>query len=88
MPLPIKNVDFVEMSDLFEGCQGAWMVFSNSDPNCSWGDNNRTFINASYIASIISGYEDDDEEIKKQIETVLKRIAETSPTDFYVDLEN
>ena len=94
----IVTTSFVEASDLFENCLEAWDVFCNSDPNCSWGDNNRTLINASYIGSVLEDYdvdEDSSPDLSEQISTVLKRIKETggqlqdgSNDDFYVDLEN
>ena len=89
MKILVKTTDFVEASDLFENCRGAWNAFANSEPNCSWGANNRTLINSSYIASILEQYdsEDDGEEVPKQIQTVQDRIKELKD-DFYVDLEN
>ena len=89
MTILVKTTDFVEASDLFDNCRGAWNAFTTSEPNCSWGDNNRTLINASYIASVLEQYdsEDDAEEVARQIQSVQDRIKELKD-DFYVDLEN
>lgn len=89
MTILVKTTVFVEASDLFKNCRGAWNAFTISEPNCSWGDNNRTLINASYIASVLEQYdsEDDGEEVARQIQTVQDRIKELKD-DFYVDLEN
>lgn len=98
MSVRVLSTEFVQASDLFENCRSAWHIFAYSDPNCSWGDNNRTLINASYIGSILRQYEveeDDPADLPQQIYTVLRRIKETGEQlinrtndDFYVDLEN
>lgn len=95
MAVQIKTTDFVEASELFKDCPRAWNLFTNSDPNCSWGDNNRTLINASYIESILSLDDDHLEHLQTEIDTVLNRIKEVNGVlingetdDFYVDLEN
>lgn len=95
MSVTMKTVNFVERSELFDNCEDAFAAFSDN-PNCSWGDNDRTLIYASYIASILNGCDPDDydnpENFKEQRETVRQRITEVKATyscdDFYVDLEN
>jgi hypothetical protein len=93
--LPIKTTEFVEQSDLFKGCQKAWRFFENSEPNCDFGNNNRTLVNSSIIVSVLNLCDDEEGELAKQIKIVLERIEEArkilvtgDSDDFYVDLEN
>jgi len=104
MCVPIKTIEFVEKSDLFEQCDSAWNFFIDNKTKGSFGNNNITLINASDIVWVLSKnfnfsplfmknhYGD---EIQSQINKVVKRIEEIGKKlidgdcdDFYVDLEN
>jgi hypothetical protein len=87
-----KTAEFVDATDLFEGCDKAWDYFCDSDPDCSWGNNNRTLVTADTIFDALHDFDGDvedeeEEELGRQIDTVLERVKELGD-DFYVDLEN
>lgn len=83
----IKTCRYVQASEIFKGFGLAWDVFINSDPNCSWGDNNRSMVSADVI---INALEESDLNVgneAKQVEQVIKILDSLEP-DVYVDLEN
>jgi hypothetical protein len=83
----IKTCRYVEASEIFKGFGLAWDVFINSDPQCSWGDNNRSMVTADVI---INALEESDLNVgneAKQVEQVIKILDSLEP-DVYVDLEN
>jgi hypothetical protein len=67
----------------------AWSAFAESDPKCSFGDNNRTLVTPNVILNCLHELRDtgDDEGIKEEIEIVISRL-ESLPVDMCVDLEN
>lgn len=76
--------EFVEASEVFMDYKLAWDVFINSDPNCTWGDNNRSMVTPNVI---IDALENSDDEQQPQVQKVVK-ILKSLPPDMYVDLEN
>jgi hypothetical protein len=83
----IKTCQYVEASEVFKGYGLAWDVFINSEPNCTWGDNNRSLVTPDVI---IDAMENSDLNVgpeQRQVEQVVK-ILESLPQDMYVDLEN
>lgn len=83
----IKTCRYVEATEIFKGYGLAWDVFINSDPQCTWGDNNRSMVTAEVI---IYALEESDLNVgneANQVEQVLK-ILDTIEPDVYVDLEN
>lgn len=80
----IKTCQYVEASEVFKGFGLAWDVFVNSDPNCTWGNNNRSMVTPDVI---IDALENSDEEEQTQVKKVVK-ILKSLPQDMYVDLEN
>ncbi|MGA2440207.1 MAG: hypothetical protein ABSH08_04575 [Tepidisphaeraceae bacterium] len=82
--MTIHNCQFVNASDVFKGLGDLWEEFSKSDPNFSWGGNNRTLIDGKAILDHL-----DNSAIKnhRQEEKLRRRIAKL-PDDVYVDLEN
>jgi hypothetical protein len=89
MSIPVLTCEFVESSEVFRDCPSAMEVFSECDPDCSWGNNNRTMVTPDVIINTLDGaYIDEDEaELQKEIDTVLARLREL-PHTMYVDLEN
>lgn len=90
--LPIQTCQFVQFSDLFQGCPAAADLFSNTDPNCSWGDNNRTMVVPHFITNHLKSVADFSNRKRltaeqRQVKTVLARL-DALPADVYVDLEN
>jgi hypothetical protein len=78
----IKTVNFVDATDVFDGCRTAWSLFLEAGPDCSFGNNNRTLVTAD---TIIDALHECDEH--PEVDTVLERLNELGE-DFYVDLEN
>ena len=75
---------FVEASNVFKDLPLAWNCFSESEPDCSWGDNNRTMVTPDTIIDALENADCDgcEDEVASVIER-LKSLGET-----YVDLEN
>ena len=83
----IKTCRYVEASEIFKGFGLDWDVFINSDPNCTWGDNNRSMVTPDVI---INALEESDLNVgneANQVEQVIKILDSLEP-DVYVDLEN
>lgn len=92
--LQIKVCQFVDFSDLFAGCDLISTAFSNSDPDMSWGNNNRTMASREAMQTAIDNLEYDKDFVEgsesdwdAQLESVESRIA-SLPYDVYIDLEN
>jgi len=85
-----KTCEFYEASDLFEDCEFAWQRFTDSDPDCSWGNNNRTLVRAVLIYDALDRLitDEDDVNVELEMEAVKNRIKEQIGLDSYVDLEN
>lgn len=81
----IQTCQFVSATDVFKGCGLAWDVFAGGDPDCSWGDNNRTMVTPDVIIRVL---EQDEHEgsTKRQVTIALKRLEQLGQT--YVDLES
>lgn len=88
-----KTCNFIEVSSIFrlnnalmKPCTLAWDVFVNSDPKCTWGDNNRSLVTPDVIIDALEN-SDFDENAKDQVEEVLQRLKSIEP-NIYIDLEN
>jgi hypothetical protein len=44
MKTTIHTCRFVKSSNLFKGLTKLWLPFTDSEPDFSWGDNNRTLV--------------------------------------------
>jgi hypothetical protein len=92
--MKINSCAFVVASEVFDECPLAWNLFCGSDPNCSWGDNNRTLITGNVIRGVLELLdlpEADEEwtEEQKQVEKVFIRLDLLfSLGNLYIDLEN
>ena len=83
--LPIQTCQYVEGTKVFNDFPKAWDVFFNSEPDCSWGDNNRTLVSPSTIINALEGCDcepDKQDEVDKVI-AILLDLGET-----YIDLES
>lgn len=89
MTLTAQIVSFVNGTDLFYGNPKAWDAFVESDPDCSWGNNNRTLVSSTFMQTVLSELDadDDDDDADEQIQKVLE-LVKTLPADVYIDLEN
>lgn len=88
----ILTCEFVECSEVFKDCPLAHDIFVNSDPDCSWGGNNRTMVTPNVLIAILSAHEEWiesswDKKEAKQVAKVLKRLHKL-PETMYIDLEN
>jgi hypothetical protein len=79
--MKIDKCLFVCGSDVFRGCRETWLAFSESDPDCSWGNNNRSLVSRDFLLTAL------DEVDAKGVEVVRERI-ERLPVEVYIDLEN
>ena len=76
---------FVLGTELFKGCQKAWLEFSDSDVDCSWGNNNRTLVDTFTIRSVLE--EDDHPKLFARLD-VLDELTKLGNGIIYIDLEN
>jgi len=83
----VKSCKFVEASNVFRGCPLAWDLFINSNPNCTWGDNNRSMVTPDVISDALQDADTDSEDQANQVESVVSKLASIEPNT-YVDLEN
>ena len=82
--MKIQSCKFVSCSDLFKGLTELWEDFASSDPDFSWGNNNRTMIDPLAITGHMSNVGLD---AHLQFKTLCKRINEL-PRSVYVDMES
>jgi hypothetical protein len=83
----IQTCKYVNGTEIFEGLGLAWIVFINSDPNCTWGDNNRSMVTADVIYDALEQSDLNVGNEERQVNLVLGRLKEV-PEGVYVDLEN
>jgi len=83
----IQTCKYVSGTEIFKGQKLAWEVMCNSNPRCSWGDNNRSMVTTDVIIDALEDMDVDEGEEEKQVNVVLERLREV-PQDVYVDLEN
>jgi hypothetical protein len=82
----IKTCKYVEASEIFKDYGLAWDVFVNSDPDCTWGDNNRSLVTADVIVDVLENSEMNVGAEENHVRMVVERLREL-PDDVYVDLE-
>ena len=85
--MEIKTCNFIDASDLFEGCPDAWQSFLDSEPAVTWGDAHRTLVSPDFMTFAVSDCFSDDNQVAQQIDTVLNKIK-TLDFHTYIDLEN
>jgi len=85
--MKIKTCQFIEASEVFHGFGLAWDVFINSDPDCTWGDNNRSMVTADVIIDAMENSDTNVGNEQQQVEQVVQ-ILKSLPQDTYIDLEN
>jgi hypothetical protein len=89
----VKSCQFVEATEVFKDCMKAYDIFCVSEPDCSWGDNNRTMVSRDVIVNAIESFSDvDDEEddsnsTNEQVKKVFERLNNLN-VHTYIDLEN
>lgn len=87
--LNIQAAPYVPASDIFKDQGNAWDLFFNGEPDCTWGDNNRTLVTPETISNCLDECLEcaDDQATEDEVATVKKRL-ESIPQGVYVDLEN
>lgn len=85
--MTIKTCKFVEASHIFKGYGLAWDVFINSDPKCTWGDNNRSLVTPDVIIDALENSDLNVGNEQKQVEFVVEKLKSVEPHT-YIDLEN
>jgi len=83
----IQACKYINATEIFEGLGLAWDVFINSDPNCTWGDNNRSMVTADVIYDALELSDLNVGSEERQVNLALERLKEV-PQDVYIDLEN
>jgi len=69
----VKSCQFVEATEVFKDCMKAYDIFCVSEPDCSWGDNNRTMVSRDVIVNAIESFSDVDDEEDDSFRTFLWR---------------
>jgi hypothetical protein len=82
----VKTCKFIEASTIFNGFPLAWDVFINSDPKCTWGDNNRSLVTPDVISDALQDADTDENQVK-QVDSVVAKL-ESIEINTYIDLEN
>lgn len=82
-----QTCQFVSATEVFKGQDLAWDAFVNSNPNCTWGDNNRTLVTPDVIIDSLELTDFDAGDEENQINVALERLKKI-PEGVYVDLEN
>lgn len=82
-----QTCQFVEATEVFKDQNLAWDAFVNSEPNCTWGDSNRTLVTPDVIIDSLELTDFDAGDEENQINAVLERLKGL-PEGVYVDLEN
>lgn len=83
----VKSCKFVEASSIFKNYGLAWDVFINSDPKCTWGDNNRSMVTPDVIIDALENSDLNVGNEESQVRFVVERLKNIEPNT-YVDLEN
>jgi hypothetical protein len=84
--MKVQSCSFVSSSEVFEGLPLAQEIFANSEPECSWGGNNRSLITPDVIRSALDDADKDTPAERKQVKEAVKRLVSLGET--YIDLES
>jgi len=85
--MKIKTCKYVEASEIFKDYGLAWDVFINSDPGCTWGDNNKSFVTADVIVDALENSDLNVGAEENHVRMVVEKLR-SLPDEVYVDLEN
>ena len=85
--MKVQQCEFVPASEIFEGQGLAWDVFINSDPKCTWGDNNRSLVTPDVIIDALENSDLNAGNEEKQVNLVVHSLKNL-PEGIYIDLEN
>jgi len=81
--MTVHTAKFVKASEVFANHRPVWDAFSESDPDFSWGNNNRTLASRDGLISALEGLDDDVPGVKVMID-----LLSTLDDETYIDLEN
>jgi hypothetical protein len=79
--MKIEHCLFVCGSDVFKGQNEVWVALCESDPDCSFGNNNRSLVSRDFLLTALDGID------AKGVRSVRSRL-ERLPAEVYIDLEN
>ena len=82
-----QTCQFIEATEVFEGQNLAWELFLDSNPNCTWGDNNRSMVAPDVVIDALEDSEPDAGDQENQVNLVIEKLKKI-PEGVYVDLEN
>lgn len=87
--MKIETCQFVNSSVLFKGLQGLSDAFAGSEPDCTWGDNNRSLVTADFIRDHLDNHLHLHlgDKLERQLKTLRRRILKIG-TQMLVDLEH
>lgn len=85
--MKIKTCKYVEASEIFKDYGLAWDVFINSDPGCTWGDNNKSLVTADVIVDALENSDLNVGAEENHVRMVVEKLR-SLPDEVYVDLES
>ena len=85
--MKIKTCKYVEASEIFKDYGLAWDVFVNGDPDCTWGDNNKSLVTADVIVDALENSDLNVGAEENHVRMVVEKLR-SLPDEVYVDLEN
>ena len=84
--IPIQETQFVLASDLFKGLRKLWEQLVDSNPNFTWGSNNRSMVTAE---TLLDHLEDCTNVNERSVSELDKRCQDLPEgLQCYIDLEN
>ena len=90
--LPIQSCKYVCLSDIVPKQWGSWFYLAISEnAPFSWGDNNRTMVDAMSFSEHVQqvmDFHDEEEVDEKQLIEFYEMLGELERKHVYVDLEN
>lgn len=93
----IRTCKFIDASNLFAGSVKVWDIFKHGDPDCSWGDNNRTMVTPQTIIKVLEDHlrifgtswhsSDDIQLVVNKCKAIIE-FSKPLNEPVYIDLEN
>jgi hypothetical protein len=82
----VQTCEFVSSSEVFAELPLAKEIFANSEPDCTWGDTNRSLVTPDVISSVLEDADTETPAERKQVKEAIKRLYSLGQT--YIDLES
>ena len=86
MKIQVQETKFVPASHLFKGLRKLWIALGESDPDFTWGSNNRSLVTAECILNHL----DNRAVVPTRQQDAFRKRCQQLPGGLqcYVDLEN